>query len=40
MRVYFNEKCEECGSTNVITLRDASGEQYEHCNDCGHNSKE
>lgn len=42
MKVYFNdnETCEECGSTNVITLRDSKGQQYEHCNDCGHNSKE
>lgn len=40
MRVYFNddERCEKCGSTNVITLHDNEG-PYEHCNDCGHNSR-
>ena len=39
MKVYFNddEKCEECGSDDVITLS-ANGTSYDHCNDCGHNS--
>lgn len=41
MRVYFNdnELCENCGSDDVITLTDSTtGETYEHCNDCDHDS--
>lgn len=33
-----NEKCANCGSDNVITLNDSKG-TYEHCNDCGYDSR-
>ena len=39
MKVYFQETCEECGSDDVITLYDNGG-YYDHCNDCGHDSRE
>lgn len=40
MRIYFNdnENCENCGSDDVITLYDSNG-SYDHCNDCGHDSR-
>ena len=40
MRVYFNEdeRCEECGSDNVITKHDKDGSTYDECKDCGHKS--
>ena len=36
--VYANEICEVCGSDDVITLHDNEG-TYDHCNDCGHDSR-
>ncbi len=35
MRIYFNddERCEECGSTNV---QSSAGGSTEVCKDCGH----
>ena len=40
MKIYFNdnENCENCGSDDVITLSDNNG-SYDHCNDCGHDSR-
>ena len=37
-RVYFNETCGSCGSDDVITLHDSDG-SYDHCNDCGSDSR-
>jgi len=41
MKIHFNddERCENCGSDNVITLHDSNGQPYDHCQDCGHDSK-
>lgn len=35
---YDDETCENCGSDDVITLHDSDG-SYEHCNACGHDSR-
>ena len=38
--VHFNdnEVCEECGSDDVITIHDSEG-SIDHCNECGHDSR-
>ena len=40
MRYYkdSDEVCEVCGSDDVQTLHDSEG-SYEHCNSCGHESR-